>query len=118
MKRHIVLIALFLGFSLSLLATNNPTDRKVVASNYAEVISTVEYPTVCREQAIEGTVLVTINVNKLGKIKSYAITSSPCSDLTAAVEKVIPSLTFQPAIVEGKEVSSKITIPVKFQLEY
>jgi protein TonB len=118
MKRHTILFAIALCFSVLLFASNDNKSRKVAVTNYTEVLSNIEYPTVCREQAIEGTVLVTINVSKKGNIQGYEFIESPCSDLKNAVEKVIPSLTFQPALVDGKAISSKITIPVKFELEY
>lgn len=118
MKRQIILFVTVLCFSLVLTANNDSKNRKVSIKNYTEVLSSIEYPTVCREQAIEGTVLVTLHVNKKGAISKYEFIESPCSDLSKAVEKALPSLTFQPALVDGRAISSKITIPVKFELEY
>lgn len=118
MKRQIILFVTVLCFSLLLSANNDSKNRKVSITNYSEVLSSIKYPSVCREQAIEGTVLVTIHVNKKGSISKYEIVESPCSDLSTAVEKALPSLSFQPALVEGRAINSKITIPVKFELEY
>lgn len=104
--------------SAALLATANNGKPKPVISNYAEVLKQIEYPTVCRENGVEGTVFVRISVDNEGNMTKYDIVKTPCSDLKEAVEKVLPLLTFQPANVEGQNVSSKILIPIEFRLTY
>ena len=83
-----------------------------------QFFSKIKYPIVCREKGIEGVVKVKITVDKRGQIRRYRILESPCSDLREAVEQVLPSLEFEPATVEGREVNSKIVIPVDFRLTY
>lgn len=105
--------------TLSLFANDKDKEKaKPVVSNYQEVLSQVKYPTVCREKGIEGTVLIKITVDRAGDIKRYRILEAPCSDLKAAVKEVLPLLEFEPAMVDDQAVSSKIVIPVNFQLTY
>ncbi len=106
----------FLGTSLIVQASNN--DPKPVVSNYTEVLSEVEYPTICREQGTEGTVLVQISVDSEGLIRGHKFLKSPCKELKDAVKEVIPKLKFEPATVNGQAISSKIIIPIEFRLTY
>lgn len=113
-RTALVIALLSVGF----IAVANNGDPKPIVSNYSQVISQVEYPMDCREKGIEGTVMVQITVDRQGSMIDYKILESPCSDLASAVEKVLPGLSFQPALVDGKAVSSKILIPVEFRLTY
>lgn len=113
--KAILVASLLLVAFVSVANNGNP---KPLVSNYTEVISQVEYPLNCIEKGIEGTVMVSISVDRRGNMKNYSILESPCSDLKEAVEAVLPSLSFEPAVVDGKAVSSKILIPVEFRLTY
>ncbi len=115
-KIKTILIAMLL--MVAYVSTANNGDPKPMVSNYTQVISQIEYPINCREKGIEGTVMVSISVDRRGNMKNYSILESPCSDLKEAVEAVLPSLSFEPAVVDGKAVSSKILIPVEFRLTY
>ncbi|MFK7953679.1 MAG: energy transducer TonB [Ekhidna sp.] len=86
-------------------------------SNYTEVISKIEYPQQSKEQGIEGKVLVSIDIDALGNVKGYKFLSSPCQNLTEAVEKSIKNLEFLPAKDKtGKAISGKVVLPVDFKL--
>jgi len=105
-----------IGFSL--LASANNGEKKAVVSNYSEVLSQIEYPQVCREQGIEGTVLVRVSLDAQGQLIGHEFVKFPCADLKDAVSKVLPLLNFQAAIVDGEAVSSKLLIPIDFRLTY
>jgi len=91
--------------------------KEVEVSNYKEVVSQIVYPKVCKEKGIEGTVIVSLEINKQGKLVNHEFISSPCSDLKTAVDNAITKLKFSPAIDEaGQTISSRITMPVKFEL--
>ena len=87
------------------------------ATNYKEVLKGIEYPQVCREKGIEGTVLVVLNINENGTMTNYKFKSAPCDDLQTAVENSLSKLTFEPAKnPQGQAVRGKLTLPVQFKL--
>ncbi|WP_462248532.1 energy transducer TonB [Ekhidna sp.] len=86
-------------------------------TNYKEVISQIEYPQVSKEKGVEGVVIVTLKIDKLGNVINHEFDSYPCTDLRDAVKSVIKDLKFQPAKdANGKEVVGKIAVPVNFKL--
>ncbi len=87
-----------------------------IVSNYQEVLRTIEYPSHCRDNGMEGTVEVLIHLDRQGKIKEYEILGSPCNDLTKAVEAKISSFRFEAPVIHGVPVSSQIMIPIEFRL--
>ncbi len=117
MKKLVALLIMVIAGYVAV-ANNGNEKPKPVISNYADVLSQIEYPTVCRDKGIEGTVLVKISVDRKGEMKSFKIVDSPCSDLKKAVADAIPSLNFLAPVVDGRSVSSKIVVPVKFKLTY
>ena len=120
MKKTMLMMVLSL-MSISLIANEGKDKEKAAAkpviTNYTEVLSQIKYPIESRRQAVEGLVEVQFFVDRQGNMKRYKILNSPCSNLTTAVEDVLHELTFQAAYVDGKSVSSKITIPVDFKLK-
>ena len=113
----IVLVLFAVGMTVN--ASNGDKEKpNAVATNYSEVLSEIIYPEICREQAIEGTVLVEILVDRKGQIRKHEILESPNDELSQAVVNAIPTLEFMPAIKNGKNVSSKVLIPVNFKLTY
>lgn len=87
------------------------------ATNYKEVISQIEYPQVCKEKGIEGTVIVTLKIDETGNVINHEFGSYPCTDLRDAVKAVIKDLKFMPAKnANGTSVVGKIAVPVNFKL--
>ena len=113
-----IVFSLITSAIISVTTLANTGTPKAVISNYKSVLSQVEYPVECRENALEGQVLVKLNVDEDGEILSHEIVSSTCIDMTLSVEKVLPLLHFEPVQIEGKIVKSEITIPVTFKLTY
>lgn len=91
--------------------------KQAKVTNYKDVLSEIEYPLVCKEQGIEGKVLVSINLNAAGEITNHEFLAFPCTDLKEAVEKALPKLQFNPARNdEGQAVKGKVILPVNFKL--
>lgn len=71
MKKVVFLAALALGLSTTSMATESP--KSLVFSQVKEAI---KYPSVAREQKIEGTVYVSYTVNSNGSITIHQIESA------------------------------------------
>ena len=117
--KKLVTVVMFLAAGFGALASDGGKEKPTaVVTNYSEVLSQISYPEVCREQAIEGKVIVEILVDRKGRIRKHEIIESPSEELSKAVIDAVPTLEFTPAISGGKAVSSKILIPVNFKLTY
>lgn len=117
MKKQLLTLTMVF-FVLGALASNgNDKSEGPKPTNYKEVISKIEYPKVCKEKGIEGKVIVTLKVDKAGKVINHEFDSYPCTDLREAVKEVLKDLTFEPAKnAQGEVVTGKIAVPVNFKL--
>ncbi|MEM1137148.1 MAG: TonB family protein [Bacteroidota bacterium] len=85
--------------------------------NYAEVVSSIKYPTICRKQGIEGKVIAKILVGKDGKAKEHKIIQEVQKDLANAYKEKITDLKFEPARdVAGNAIERWVVIPLHFRL--
>lgn len=116
MKRTLSLL-LMLGVFASLVAQPIPFEKDIEVLNYKEVLSQIEYPQVCKEKGIEGKVIVSLEIDKRGNIVNHEFVSFPCTDLRDAVKNSLSKFSFTPAInSNGQAITSRITMPVKFEL--
>lgn len=77
----------------------------------------VQYPDQSRKQKIEGSVLVEFYVNEKGKPTDIAVLKGINTELDKEALRLIQLMPkWQPALVEGKPVSMKVTIPLTFQI--
>ena len=77
----------------------------------------VQYPEQSKKQKIEGSVLVEFYVNENGKPVEVTILKGINTETDEEAMRLIKSMpTWQPALVEGKPVSMKLTIPLTFQI--
>ena len=92
---------------------------KVEGGNlYEELNNKINYPVIAREMDIEGIVIVEFIVTKTGKIRDIKILKGiggGCDNEVVRVLKNMPKL--QPAIKDGKPVSSKMVLPIRFTLK-
>ena len=111
---------LFMLLSLTLICVYSQpltTAKDVEVTNYKEVVSQIVYPQDSKEQGIEGTVIVSLEVDHQGKLVSHEFISYPCSALQDAVKESLVKLQFNPAKnAAGQNITSRITMPVKFEL--
>lgn len=77
----------------------------------------VHYPQDCEEQKIEGPVTVRFVVKKDGSIGEVKIVKSPHPSLSKEAERVIKLMPkWKPATIDGKPISSSISMPIMFNL--
>ena len=81
--------------------------------------SAIRYPKKCREARIEGRTSVIFVVTSKGKIKDIKVRkSSGNKKLDKEALRVIRKMPrFTPAILDGKNVSVMLTVPVTFRLD-
>ena len=78
----------------------------------------LKYPEVCREQGIQGRVVVRLRVNRDGSIVVVNILRSPAPELSKEVERVAMMMPkWEPARQCNKLVPSMVNLPIMFRLE-
>ena len=77
----------------------------------------ITYPERCKEEEIQGRVIVTFVVNKDGSIVEPEVVKSVDPDLDAEALRIVSMMpAWKPGKQAGKEVRVKYTIPVNFRL--
>ena len=77
----------------------------------------IKYPTICRENNIQGRVLVSFVVNKDGSISDLEVVKSVNPALDKEALRVMSKMpNWKPATQRGKTVRVKYTVPVNFRL--
>ena len=78
----------------------------------------IKYPAICRENNIQGRVLVTFIVNKDGAIVEPEVVKSVNPSLDKEALRVISTMpNWKPGSQRGKPVRVKYTVPVAFKLQ-
>ena len=78
----------------------------------------IKYPAICRENNIQGRVIVTFIVNKDGTITEPEVVKSVNPSLDKEALRVISQMpNWKPGYQRGKPVRVKFTVPVNFQLK-
>lgn len=86
-------------------------------SLYSYFSKTLRYPTEHIEAGIEGVVMVQCTIDKNGKVKNLEITQSLGELFDQEALRVIQSMpTWAPASINGKNTTSKISIPLTFKV--
>ncbi|MEP0987431.1 energy transducer TonB [Ekhidna sp.] len=117
MKKQLLILTMVFVVLSAQASNGNGEAENPKPVNYKEIISEITYPKVCMEKGIEGKVIVTLKVNKDGKVINHQFNSYPCTDLRDAVKGVLKDLTFEPAKnAKGKAVVGKIAVPIDFKL--
>lgn len=75
------------------------------------------YPEIARKAGIEGTVVITITIDKKGDVESAEIFKSSVKVLDEAAKQAALKCTFKPAKNGGKFVKVKMNVPFKFKLK-
>ena len=77
----------------------------------------IKYPAICRENNIQGRVLVTFIVNKDGAVVEPEVVKSVNPSLDKEALRVISTMPkWKPGSQRGKPVRVKYTVPVNFRL--
>lgn len=81
-----------------------------------DLTKTLKYPSTAYQSKMEGTVLVEITIDTLGKIANKVVVKSIRDDLDEAALKAFDNLkSCSPAKQMNKPVEMKIKIPITFQ---
>ncbi|MEM6814389.1 MAG: TonB family protein [Bacteroidota bacterium] len=116
MKKMVMMI-LSIYFALNVYAQENISAKVVEVTNYKEVVSKIQYPKYCKEQGIEGKVIVSLKIDQSGNLISHEFVSFPCVDMKEVVKNALSGFTFNPAVNQhGQTVASQITLPITFEL--
>jgi protein TonB len=75
------------------------------------------YPPLARRHGKEGRVVLTILIDQAGKVQKIDVTEPAGYGLTEAAIEAVKRSTFAPAYVNGKKVSSRAVLPIRFKLE-
>lgn len=83
--------------------------------------SNLKYPEQARKGGVEGTVVITFNIDKNGKVSTPSIAKdlgSGCGEAALEViQKMIKEeITWIPAQLEGENVSMEFSLPFRFSL--
>jgi len=80
--------------------------------------SNLNYPARCKEDKIQGRVLVTFVVEKNGSISSAEVVKSVDPEIDAEALRVVSAMpAWKPGKQRGEEVRVKFTVPVNFRLD-
>lgn len=80
--------------------------------------SNINYPALARENGIQGTVVIGFTVDKAGKLRDAKVEKSVGGGCDEESLRVISSMpNWVPGEVEGKVVTTRFYIPVRFRLE-
>lgn len=77
----------------------------------------IQYPSVCKEQGVQGRVLVNFVINKDGSVVDVKTVKSPDPNLSKEAERVVKMMPkWKPARQGDKIVRSRFTLPIMFRL--
>ncbi|MGH1362087.1 MAG: M56 family metallopeptidase [Calditrichia bacterium] len=79
------------------------------------VAADLKYPEDAKKAALEGTVVVDILVNAEGNVMDAKVVKS-VPELDAAALEFVRTSTFSPGEADGKAVSTRVKLPIKFKL--
>ncbi len=74
------------------------------------------YPRRARDQGIEGTVLVELEVDRDGRVRRVFIRSLPHPAFRDVVLKTVRGWRFKPAVHKGVPVNVRVRVPIEFSL--
>lgn len=125
----LVVLLFVRGFDLSAPETrpkSEPSERKLEKVDSlddqlptyddAELVQSIHYPDLARENAIEGSTLVLFVVNTTGRAEKVEIVQSDNPMFNEVSLEAIRNLHFTPATHNGKPVRVRMTIPINFTL--
>lgn len=113
------LVSILLSLTIVTFVFGQPLSsaKAVEVTNYEQVVSEITYPKACKEKGIEGTVIVSLEIDKKGKIVNHEFISLPSVEFKDVVTESLSKFEFDVAIGEdGQSMSSRITMPIKFIL--
>jgi protein TonB len=81
-----------------------------------KIIKKVDYPLAAKSSKTEGTVILLAYIDETGEVKDVKVIKDIGFGCGDAAAKAFANAKFMPAVKNGKNISIKAAIPVKFQL--
>lgn len=82
------------------------------------IYTKIKYPTIARENNIEGTAVISFVVEKDGSITDIAVLNGVCDEIRDECIRVLNTFpTWQPGYQDGEPVRVQFNLPIKFRLE-
>jgi TonB family protein len=75
-----------------------------------------KYTESARDARIEGTVILAVNINEKGKVTAVKVRNSLDKGLDRKAISAVKKWKFEPAMLDGKPVSTEVNISVDFRL--
>lgn len=85
--------------------------------NLAEIQSYIEYPTIARQNEIQGLVLIDVFVNEKGQYVNHVVKDAVHSLLLEQVEPHLPKMLFSPAIRNNQPIAASLPLSFYFKLD-
>ncbi len=93
-------------------------EHKATMDMLTYIYTHIKYPGDARENGIEGTVVVSFIVNKSGQISEPEVVYSLSDDCDEEALRVILSMpNWVPGEIDGKPVSCRFKLPIKYKLQ-
>lgn len=84
---------------------------------YSYFNETIQYPAAALRDSVQGVVVVAFVINKSGKAEQIQVEQSLRADCDKEAMRVIESMEpWLPALLNGKPVATKISVPLSFQI--
>ena len=87
-----------------------------LAKGEKEMYMRVKYPMVARENGVQGTVQVRVQIDETGKIIQSEIGKGIGAGCDEEALRVVRLSAFMPGILRGKPVTMWLTVPVSFKM--
>ena len=98
---------------------NPPVPKEGLQAFMQELSANIQYPKAAKNEGIEGTVFLQFVVDKDGKVGNIEVARSLNEVCDKAAVEALSSLNLEwtPAEKDGKAVSNKMILPVKFKID-
>jgi TonB family protein len=79
----------------------------------------LHYPEIAKKAGIQGIVLLEVLINERGQVTEASVVKTPAekAGINEAAINAIKTISWKPALKDGRPVSVRVSIPVKFKLE-
>lgn len=85
------------------------------------IYQNLSYPSIARENRVEGTVVVSFIIDKTGKIDDIKLLrdiGARCGEVTlTSLRQLQREVTFQPGMQQGRKVKVRYNVPIRFKLQ-
>jgi len=83
------------------------------------VLNNIHYPKAAKDNQITGVVKVKFTIDENGKVQNAKVVKSLGSGCDEEALRIVESMpSWQAAKLNGKNVASKLVLPIKYELEY